>query len=195
MADPIRKEDRRYTYRDYETWPEDERWELIDGVAWNMSPAPSTNHQRALGGLFEAFRGAAKGTGCEVLFAPVDVFLFTRDEQDLREADTVVQPDLLVVCDRSRVVVRGVLGPPDLLVEVLSPYTLRKDLTVKRGVYERAGVREYWMVDTGHQTVMIHRLGDSGRYPEDPELVEAPGVATSRVLPALRVQLPFVAAL
>lgn len=191
MADPVRRTDRRYTYRHSREWPEDERWELIDGVAWNMSPAPSVNHQRVLGNLNQAFRHAARGTGCEVLFAPVDVFLFTEDEADVNDADTVVQPDLVVVCDRARLVDRGHLGGPSVVVEVLSTYTMRKDLTVKREIYERAGVREYWIVDPGNQSVMIYRLKADGRYPEDPEVVTAPGTAVSCILPEAAVTVPF----
>ena len=191
MADPVRKMDRHYTYRDYKAWPDDERWELIDGVAWNMSPAPTTGHQRILGDLYNAFRTAAMNDGCEVLFAPVDVFLLARSETSIDDADTIVQPDLLVVCDETKVVPRGCLGAPDVAVEVLSTYTMRKDITVKRDLYERAGVGEYWIVDPGNQAIMIFRLDKSGRYPEDPIVIQSPGSATSAVLQDLCVTLPF----
>ena len=191
MADPVRKTDRHYTYRDYVQWPDDERWELIDGVAWNMCAAPSVTHQRVLGNLNDAFRTAARGTGCEVFFAPLDVFLFTEEDEATDDADTVVQPDLLVICDGSKITDRGHLGGPAIVLEVLSATTMRKDITVKRDVYERASVNEYWIVDAGNQSITIYRLGDDDRYPEDPELVLPPGTATSRVLQGLRVTLPF----
>lgn len=178
-------------YADYEIWPENERWELIDGVAWNISPAPYIRHQRILGDLNEVFRDAAKRNGCEALFAPVDVMLFATTEEDIRNADTVVQPDLLVVCDEKKLVSRGCLGAPDIVVEILSTYTMRKDITIKHDVYERAGVREYWIVDPGNAAVMIFRLGDDGRYPEKPEIIELEGMAKSAVLSDLEVTLPF----
>ena len=189
MADPVRKNDQHYTYRYYEEWPADERWELIDGVAWNMSPAPSIAHQRALGMLSDVFREAARRAGCEALFAPVDVLLFTRKESDIPTADTVVQPDLFVACDTSRLAERGYLGAPDIVVEVLSPYTMRKDLTVKLELYERAGVREYWIADPGNGAIMIYRLGEDGRFPVDPEIVTKEGTAYSSVLPGVEVTL------
>ena len=191
VADPVRKRDKHYTYRDYREWPDDERWELIDGVAWNMCAAPSTTHQRVLGNLYDTFRTAARGTGCEVFFAPLDVFLFTHDDADTEDADTVVQPDLLIVCDESRITTRGHLGGPAIVVEVLSASTMRKDITVKLDVYERAGVREYWIVDAGNQSLTIYRLGEDNRYPEDPELVLSPGSATSLVVPKLQITLPL----
>ncbi len=190
MADPMRKTDRHYTYRDYREWPDDERWELLDGVAWNMSPAPTTLHQRILGALFRQFAGAAEGTACEVFFAPVDVFPFLEQENEIDEADTVVQPDLIVACDEARVVRRGHLGPPSIVVEVLSAYTMKKDITVKLDVYERARVREYWVVHPGDQSIMIYRLGIDGTYPEDPQIVQAPDAARSNVLEGLEVKLP-----
>ena len=137
------------------------------------------------------FRAAARGTDCEVLFAPLDVFLFTEKDDDVNDADTVVQPDLVVACDESRLVNRGHLGAPSVVMEVLSTHTMRKDLTVKRDIYGRAWVREYWIVDPGNQSTMIYRLGQDGSYPEDPEIVVAPGSAASYVLPEAVVTLPI----
>lgn len=191
MADPVRKTDHRYTYREVTQWPDDERWELIDGVAWNMCAAPSPSHQRVLGDLNEVFRTAARGSGCETLFAPLDVFLFAHGEADTDDADTVVQPDLIVVCDDSRVARRGYLGAPAIVIEILSPYTLTKDITVKRDLYERAGVAEYWLVDPGNQSVMIYNAGDDGSFPEEPRIVAEPDTARSWVLPTAVVTLPF----
>ncbi len=190
-ADPIRKTDRHYTYRDYAEWPEEERWELIHGTAWSMAPAPSVLHQRIVAELSDLFRTAASDAGCEALFSPVDVMLFAGSDEHVPEADTVVQPDLFVVCDAKKLVDRGCIGAPDIVVEVLSSYTLRKDITVKRDLYERAGVREYWIVDPGNGAIMIYRLDESGRYPEDPELIQYPGTATSTILANLTVSLPF----
>ena len=191
MADSVRKTDRHYTNRDRASWPDDERWELVDGVAWNMSPAPSTAHQRVLGHLYRLFAEAAEGSGCEVLFAPVDVFPFAATEDEIDDADTVVQPDLIVACDPARLVRRGHLGPPAVVVEVLSPRSLKKDLTVKVDVYQRAGVREYWLVSPGEQSVMIYRRGEDGRYPDEPEIALEAASARSDVLDRLVVALPL----
>lgn len=191
MADPVRKTDHRYTYHEYASWPEEERWELIEGVAWSMCAAPSPSHQRVLADLNEVFRAAAKQTGCEVFFAPLDVFLFTHEEEDTDDAETVVQPDLIVVCDDSRVDRRGYLGAPAIVIEILSPYTLTKDITVKRDLYERAGVAEYWVVDAGNQSVMIYAADEDHRYPSEPWIVANAGVARSAVLPDAAVELPF----
>src|SRR5512136_537116 len=101
MADPLRKEDRHYPYRDYASWPEGERWELIDGAAYSMSPAPGANHQRVLGEIQGSLLAWLKqrAGGCEVFGAPFDVLLPSDPAQDDDEVDTVVQPDVLVVCE------------------------------------------------------------------------------------------------
>ena len=98
MADPVRKTDRHYTYGDYKTWPVDERWELINGVAWNMSPAPGRTHQTLAAKLYTAFGAACEGTPCTYYPAPFDVFLPAESDTELDDVDTVVQPDLTLVC-------------------------------------------------------------------------------------------------
>ena len=158
MGVPIRKADRHYTYRDYREWPEGERWELIDGVAYDMSPAPSVNHQRLVPRLWAQIDLQLRGTPCEALTAPVDVFLPADPGAAEDDVDTVVQPDVLVVCDRSRIRPNGIWGPPDLVIEITSPWTAKKDLAEKFDVYERAGVREYWVVDPGNRSVVVYPL-------------------------------------
>jgi Uma2 family endonuclease len=191
MADPIRKTDRHYSYRDYAEWSDDERWELIEGVAWNMSPAPSIRHQRILSYLYTIFHSGVGEGPCEVFFAPVDIFLFTDHEADIKDADTVVQPDLVVLCDTEKIVDRGYLGAPAIVVEVLSTYTMRKDITIKRDVYERAGVEEYWIVDPGNESIMIFGLDEDSQYPEDPSIFQAPEIAISKRISRISVPLPF----
>ena len=164
MGLPARKLDRRYTYADYRTWPDDERWELIDGVAWNMSPAPSSRHQGILGELYLQVAPRLKGTLCRVFLAPFDVLLPETDSQREDDIPSVVQPDLTVICNVSRITERGCFGAPDWVVEILSPWTLKKDLDAKFALYERSGIREYWLVDPGNRTVHVYRLEASGRY-------------------------------
>lgn len=152
-----------YTYGDYTTWPDEERWELIDGVPYNMSPAPSRIHQKILGDLHRQVANYLIGKTCEVYIAPFDVRLPKGDESD-EQIDTVVQPDLVVVCDRKKLNERGCKGAPDLVVEVLSPGTAGKDMKTKLSLYERVGVKEYWLVDPMNKTVQVYQLEIEGIY-------------------------------
>jgi Uma2 family endonuclease len=149
-----------YTLADWQGW--EGRWELIQGEAYAMTPAPSLEHQRIsvrmVSELFAAIGEAKRKAGggdCEVLAAPCDVFLFE---------NTVVQPDLLVVCDPAKKSARGIEGPPDLVVEILSPATGSKDTVRKRWLYESAGVKEYLIVDPMERVGELLRLDDLGRY-------------------------------
>jgi Uma2 family endonuclease len=168
---PARKLDRKYTYGDYRTWPNDERWELIDGVAWNMSPAPSTSHQGILGELYIQVAPGLKGTRCRVYLSAFDVLLPDSAEQAEDDVANVVQPDLTGICDPSKIAERGCFGPPDWVVEILSPWTMKKDLDHKFALYERKRVPEYWIIDPGHKILHVYRLGDSGKY-GDPLILE-----------------------
>ena len=150
-----------YTQEDWKTW--EGRWELINGIAYDMTPAPSTTHQEMVGSLYFQLRGALEettrksggGGSCRAFVAPVDVFL----------GDNTVQPDLLVVCDPAKVSERGIEGAPDLVVEILSPSTAGKDLTRKRWAYEAARVPEYLIVDPEERVGVLLRLVE-GRYEE-----------------------------
>ena len=163
MGPLAHKLDERFTYGDYLTWDDDERWELIDGVPYNMSPAPLVEHQRILGQLYLLFGNWLQGRPCQVFFAPFDVRLPDSDESD-ELIETVVQPDLVIICDREKLDRRGCRGAPDLIVEILSPGTAARDLKIKLDRYERAGVREYWIVDPAEKTVMVFLRGTDGRY-------------------------------
>lgn len=163
MAIPKLKEKDRFTYADYLAWSDEERWELIDGETYDMSPGPGMRHQRLSARLTAKMYAHLDGKPCQVFAAPLDVRpLATVDTPD-NLVDTVVQPDLLVVCDEKKLEERGVVGAPDLVVEILSPYTAHKDLTNKFNLYERAGVREYWVVFPEQKIIQVFRLED-GRY-------------------------------
>jgi len=185
---PAKKIERRYTYRDLREWPEDERWELIDGVAWNMSAAPSVGHQRLVVELLRDIAAALDNSPCEILIAPLDVLLPASAEQDMDDVENVVQPDLVVICDQAKLVPRGCWGAPDWAIEILSPYTSRKDMNEKLALYERHGVREYWIVDPGNRYIHVYLLGDDGRYP-DPSIHVAPATLTSATCPDLSIDL------
>ena len=148
-----------YTYREYRSWPEEERWELIHGEAYSMSPAPRRKHQALLGRLYGELDAFFSGQPCRPYFAPVDVF-FPDAEEPLDEIKNVVQPDAFVVCDRSRLIDEGVYGAPDFIIEVLSSTTAMKDQSVKRALYEANGVREYWIVNPDTFEVFIYTLND-----------------------------------
>jgi Uma2 family endonuclease len=156
MLQPKLQLEEHFTYGDYRTWPDNERWELIDGVAYDMSPAPSRLHQDAFGGIFFQIRAFLTGAECQVYGAPFDVRLPHSKQQD-DDIDTVVQPDIVVVCDRKKLDDKGCKGAPDLVVEILSPSTSSKDLHEKFLLYERVGVKEYWIVHPLDRTVMVFR--------------------------------------
>jgi Uma2 family endonuclease len=142
-----------FTWADYRTWRADERWELIDGAAYAMAPAPSIRHQTVVGNLFARIAEQLRGRPCRPFVAPTDVKL---SEQD------VVQPDILVVCNADIVTETHIDGAPDLIVEVLSPGTAARDLRQKKALYERAGVREYLLIDPLEHYALRYLLGADG---------------------------------
>lgn len=168
-----------HTYGEYLTWPEDVRYELIDGVAYLMAPAPTLEHQDIVGEVFRQLGNALIGKACRAYVSPVDVRMPKGDEAD-EQIDTVVQPDVLVVCDASKTDRRGIRGAPDLAVEVLSPGTASHDQVRKLRIYERAGVREYWMVHPLDRVLTIYRL-ERGRYGK-PDVLELGGETRVAVL-------------
>lgn len=154
----------RYTYGDYVQWTGDERWELVDGVPFDMTPAPSRLHQQVVVELLFQIRSQLRGHGCEVYVAPFDVRLPKGEEADA-QIETVVQPDLVVVCDAAKLDDAGCRGAPDWIIEVLSPRTSARDRELKRELYERHGVREYWHVDPESRRLVRHVLDSgSGRF-------------------------------
>ena len=152
-----------HTYADYLTWPDGESGELINGVAYiREPPAPSRPHQEMVGALYLQVGLALEGRRCRAYVAPFDVRLPKAGERD-DHIDTVVQPDVLIVCNPTKLDERGMRGAPDWIAEVLSPATANHDQAVKLPVYERAGVREVWLVHPTNRTVTIYRL-EGGRY-------------------------------
>jgi len=179
-----------FTYADLLSWPADERWELIDGIAYDMTPAPSTNHERISVALVSQFYNFLKGKSCEVFSAPFDVRLPYPSEDDMTTT-TVVQPDLTVVCDRKKLDARGCLGAPTLVVEILSPDTAAKDLREKLHLYERVGVPEYWIISPVEQTLMVFTRDKRGRYGAPTAYSRTDQVLVG-VLPGLTIELAEV---
>lgn len=183
MGLALRKE-KHYTYADYLTWPDDGRYELIDGEAFLMAPAPLIEHQEVAGEVFRQLANQLDSQPCRPYIAPVDVRLPHKDEADAA-IDTVVQPDVLVVCDPTKIDRRGVRGAPDWLLEVLSPSTAAHDQIAKRRTYERAGVREYWLVHPVDRTLTVYVL-DNGQYGR-PEIYELKDETPICVLPGVSI--------
>lgn len=172
-----------HTYANYLTWPEDVRYELIDGIAYLMAP-PLRVHQEIVGELYHQVRTALEGKPCRAYVAPFDVRLPKESEAD-QLVDTVVQPDLLVVCDESKLDERGMRGAPDWVVEVLSPSTAGHDQTVKLSAYERAALPEVWLVHPTDRVVTIYRL--EGTAYGRPAIHEMKGELAVTTLPAVRI--------
>lgn len=176
-----------FTYADYCTWPDDQRYELIDGVAYTvaMSPAPVIAHQTMAGELYRQIANALKGTPCQPFIAPVDVLFPQANESD-EQTRTVLQPDVFVVCDRSKIERQVIRGAPDWVVEVLSPATASRDHIAKRRIYETAGVREYWLVHPDDRILMIYRL-ENGVYGK-PDVQALSGETIVGILPEIVIQ-------
>jgi Uma2 family endonuclease len=154
----FKRDTQHHTYADYLVWSRTYGDELVDGTAYvREPPSPTRAHQEVVGEIHRQAANALKGKVSRVYAAPFDVRLPKSTEAD-DQVDTVVQPDLFIVCDLKKVDARGVRGAPDWLVEVLSPSTTRHDQFVKLPVYERAGVREVWLIDPIDRMVSIYRL-------------------------------------
>jgi Uma2 family endonuclease len=175
------KYDNLFTYADYRAWPETDRFELIDGIAYAMS-SPSETHQAMSGELLLQFGNFLRRKPCRVYHAPFDVRLFPKED----ESDTtVVQPDLLVVCDMSKLSDgRACRGAPDLVVEIQSFSTSLMDRKVKRELYEEAGVREYWIVNPETFEVLVYTR-ENGRYTSR----KCRGSIPVMVLPGLEIDM------
>ena len=144
------KQQGEYTLDDYYALPEDSRYELIDGVLFEMN-APTLVHQALIGLLhmeFAQYVRESKGT-CKVFLSPCDVRLDMDDK-------TMVEPDLMVICSRERITMHYCNGAPDFVAEILSPSTKRKDTMLKAKKYLRAGVREYWIVDPDSRVILVY---------------------------------------
>lgn len=173
-----------HTYAEYAAWPDDVRYELIDGIAYAMGPAPTRRHQEVALELARQIADALEGSPCRPYIAPFDVRLPRADEAD-GKIDTVVQPDISVICDKAKLDERGCRGAPDWIVEVLSPGSAGHDQVVKRELYERVGVREYWLVHPIDKVVTIYLLA-AGAYGK-PAVQELVGDTTATVLPQVTI--------
>ncbi len=154
--------DKKYTYRDYQSWPEDERWEIIDGIPY-MQAAPSWQHQRISRELLTQINIYLRGKECEVFAAPFDLLLPEDNKMD-DDIQNIIQPDIVVICDKSKLKATGYGGVPPMIIEIVSPSSGKMDRLIKFNKYETAGVKEYWIAHPEEKTVMVFTLGENGRY-------------------------------
>lgn len=161
--------DKVYTYADYYKWRFEERVELIKGKIFKMSPTPNRFHQELAGDIHTVLNVFLHKQSCKAYIAPFDVRLL-RKSKDNKDIITVLQPDVCVVCNPSKLDFRGCIGAPDIVVEVLSPGNNAKEMKNKYEVYESAGVKEYWVVSPQNQTFLIHTLRN-GKFQLSPVIV------------------------
>lgn len=177
MTFPAEKTLQMFSWHEYKEWPEDERWQIIDGHAYAMTAAPNIRHQKITGNLYALVREGLKGKPCTTFIAPTDVVF---DEIN------IVQPDVFVVCNKSKITDANIQGAPDMVIEVISPSNSFMDKKLKLELYERFGVPEYLLVDPVGDLVERYRLveGKYGRadifpWHEELSLVSLPGLVIS----------------
>ncbi|NEV65021.1 Uma2 family endonuclease [Thiorhodococcus minor] len=175
-------------YGDYCRWPDEERWELIDGTAFAVSPAPTRLHQALAVEVTRQIANQLLEHPCDVYAAPFDVRLPKSSEAD-DLVDTVVQPDISVICDPDKLDDKGGRGAPDWIIEILSARTAAHDQIRKRALYERHAVREYWLVHPIDRVLTIYRLDPDGVYGR-PDSVELEGATKASAVPGLEIRWP-----
>lgn len=158
---PLPAKQEHYTFADFLTWDESERAEIINGGMFLMT-TPSRIHQKISFEISRQLGNFLVGKPCEVYPAPFGVRLFEQDGMHPENVDTVIEPDISVVCDKSKLDQYGCKGAPDMVVEVLSPSSLRHDRLVKLNLYQRAGVREYWIADPQNKAVQVFLPDENG---------------------------------
>ncbi len=151
-----------YSYADYLTWQLNERVELIEGKIQLMSPAPNVKHQRLSIYLSSRLFYYFENKACQVFSAPFDVRLYDRTKSLLvnKEITTVVQPDICVICDNSKLDEQGCNGAPDWIIEILSKGNSKKEVKIKHALYAESGVKEYWLVFPYEEVVQQFVLND-----------------------------------
>ncbi len=190
MSVPLKKEKGKYSYGDYRTWPDEEKWEIIKGIPYYMSPAPLRKHQEISGTLFAKIYNHLENKTCKVYAAPFDVRFPAGEEKD-EDIETVVQPDITVVCDQNKLDDWGCKGTPDFIIEILSPATAKRDLGEKFDLYEASGVKEYWVVFPLDKVIHVYLLNEDGKYEKNISYYENDKLV-STILEGLEVDLKQV---
>ena len=159
--DQLNEDSFEYSYSDYMKWQFQERVEIIMGKIFPMS-APTTLHQHIIGELFFTMYAFFKHTSCNVILSPIDVRLPVGKQG--KTFKTVMQPDLCVICDKSKIVAQGIIGAPDLVVEILSPSNRQIEMHEKFEAYQASLVREYWIIHPGEQWMLQYVLNENNLY-------------------------------
>lgn len=177
----------QYTFADVLSWDESEHIEIINGEAFAMA-APSRMHQKISMELSRQLANYLEGKKCEVYPAPFSVRLFEQDGDAPKDVDTLVEPDISVICDKNKLDQYGCKGAPDMVIEVLSPSSHRHDQLVKLNLYQQAGVREYWIVDPENRIVRVMLLSDAG-FLQPHEIYQQGDIARVTVLEGCFIEL------
>lgn len=185
---PVSKAELKYSYSDYLTWNENERWEILDGVPY-MQAAPSRIHQEVSLSLLMFFANYLQGKPCKVYHAPFCVRLDA--EKNDKDIMNVVEPDITIVCDNSKLDDKGCKGSPDLIVEILSPSSVKVDRVDKFNKYEKAGIKEYWIVEPDQKIVSVFLLQSNSRYGR-PEMYTNDDKIQVSIFPELEIDLKSV---
>ena len=154
---------KKYSYEDYLKLDDGNRYEIIDGDIYDMSPAPSFTHQNISMELSTILHTFFKDKKCRVLAAPFDVRLSRKSKKNSDIINTV-QPDISVICDEKKIDEKGCLGAPDMIIEIISPSSASRDHILKKDLYEKHGVKEYWLVDPINHITTIYRLNKKSSY-------------------------------
>jgi len=186
---PLPNLEQKYSYADYLTWDECERWEIIDGTP-HMQAAPTWQHQAISGELYRQISTYFINKPCRAFIAPFDLCLAELSEND-NKINNVVQPDIVIVCDESKLKKTGYFGVPTLIIEVVSPATLRRDRVLKFNMYEKAGVKEYWIVEPEGKFINVFTLQENKKYGRPETYTEENKIQIS-IFPDLIIDLNIV---
>jgi Uma2 family endonuclease len=179
-----------YSYADYLQWTFEDRLELIKGKIFKMTPAPASAHQRISWVLSGELYNYLKGKSCQAYSAPFDVRLPRKGENDARKIFTVVQPDICIICDPSKVDEKGCTGAPDIVVEILSPGNNQKELRNKYDIYEESGVKEYWIVSPQDKSFLQYTL--TGGVYQPSRLMTSGDIVVTPILPGFELDLAII---
>ena len=152
---------KKYTYQDLLEMNDGKRYEIINGVLYEMS-SPSVNHQDIVGELYVQLHNYLKGKKCKVFISPLDVCL--SGVKDTNQEYNVVEPDIIVVCDEKKITDKCIIGAPDMVIEVVSKYSRKHDTFIKFNLYQKYGVKEYWIIDVEAETISQYILNEKNMY-------------------------------
>ncbi|MFC0772894.1 Uma2 family endonuclease [Terrimonas alba] len=175
-----------YTYADYLQWKFEERLELFRGKIFKLS-VPNIRHQAISRNLFVPIATYLKDKKCQTFSAPFDVRLPVKNRKKDTEVTTVVQPDICIVCDETKIDTRGCCGAPDLVVEILSPGNSHKEVNLKYELYEEAGVKEYWIIYPEEESLTVFVLNENNRY-DGAKLYAGKELIYSKAIPGLIIE-------